>query len=378
MLSPPAGRAAAVRSVIDALYGIEIFLEPIRDMERMAIEPLPMFDGFLDQWRALLSKNPEGERKVDLNGDQAGWLREVVRRLEGPEGLAKVARSTRRAEDLHAWCRSLVDADDWARALLAFQEAADLVADDGGARGELLDGAAFAAWKLGRNDLPQCFEHAWRAAPSMPRLCRWLGSASVKVAIRRRVDDALVACPRRAARQRAFLHVLQADFESAAKLLWAAPGLGWSDSEHPGHLLFKLFSELLGQKGKPTSPRLELPSHLGTSIGALEWMPFKAEEAVLATPEVAEVLRKAGIEGIRSAAARSAVLAAMRRAAEKRLAGVTEQKRRRHYGHAAGLVATCVACDRSTESARWLAAIEEGYRRFPALRAELVRALHGP
>jgi len=30
------------------------------------------------------------------------------------------------------------------------------------------------------------------------------------------------------------------DFEAAAKLLASAPGLGWSDGEHPGHLLFPI------------------------------------------------------------------------------------------------------------------------------------------
>jgi hypothetical protein len=61
--------------------------------------------------------------------------------------------------------------------------------------------------------------------------------------------------------------------------------------------------------------------------------------------------------------------------AERRVSGVTEQKRRRHYGHAAELVAACVACDGSLEGARWVASIRTEYRRFPALRAEFDRAL---
>ena len=35
------------------------------------------------------------------------------------------------------------------------------------------------------------------------------------------------------------------DYESAAKRLAVAPGLGWADPEHPGHLLFRLFGESL-------------------------------------------------------------------------------------------------------------------------------------
>jgi len=40
--------------------------------------------------------------------------------------------------------------------------------------------------------------------------------------------------------------VHQGEFEAAAKLLASAPGLGWSDSEHPGHMLFHVFCQLLG------------------------------------------------------------------------------------------------------------------------------------
>jgi len=97
------------------------------------------------------------------------------------------------------------------------------------------------------------------------------------------------------------------------------------------------------------------------------------DEPHLATPELADVLRRAGVEPVADTKLRKAVLAAMRKAAEKRIAGVIEEKRRRHYDHAASLVAACVAADRSRESARWAAAIREERRRFPAFRAELDR-----
>ena len=90
-------------------------------------------------------------------------------------------------------------------------------------------------------------------------------------------------------------------------------------------------------------------------------------------PEVAHILRQAGIDAFPNARARVAVLAAMRKAADGCLAEVTEQKRCRHYGHAAQLVAACVTCDRPPEVARWVASIGDEYRRFPALHAELNR-----
>lgn len=375
MLSPPAERAEAVRAAIDEVHGVGDFWEPLRVMERVAVEPLPGLDDFLREWRALIARKPADLRKSDWDTEEDRWLREVVQRLEGSDGLAKIARSTRRADDLVAWCSSLVAAGNWKTALSAFEEAAGLVADKEYARGELLDGAARAAQELGRDDLPAWLERAWRAGPNMLRLCRWLGSADSKAAIRKRTAKALEACPQQAARQRALLHVLQGDFEPAAKLLAAAPGLGWSDGEHPGHLLFSLFAGLLGGKRKPPLPSAELFSHRGMDIEELELMTGDGDEPRLATPEIEQILRNAGVDGIPNAAARSTVLFAMREAAKSRLAGVTDQKRRRHYGHAAELVAVCVGCDRSPETARWAASLRTEFRRFPALRAELDKAL---
>jgi len=364
-----------LKSASDEVHGVGHFWEPIREMERVAVEPLAGLVAFLPEWRALIARKSADARKTDWDTKEDRWLREVVQRLEGSDGLAKVARSTRRTDDLRAWCRSLRDAGDWKAALPAFEEAAGLVTDKDYARGELLDGAALAAQQLGRDDLPKWLERAWRASPSMLRLRRWLGSAGSKAAIRKRTAEALEACPKPAARQRALLHVIQNDFEPAAALLAAAPGLGWSNSEHPGHLLFPLFAGLLGGTRRPPSESTELLSHRGMGIDDLELMTGDGDEPRLSTPEIEQILRTVGIDAIPKAGARGAVLVAMRKAAENRLAGVTDQKRRRHYGHAAELVAVCLGCDRSPETARWAASMRTEYQRFPALRAELDRAL---
>jgi hypothetical protein len=378
MLSPPSERAAAVRAAIAEVQGLGQFWEPIRELERVAVEPLPGLKEFLPEWRALIAQKPAGHRSRDWDTDEDRWLREVVQRIDGSEGLAKIARTTKRADDLRAWCKSLVEAGDWKAALPAFEEAAGLVADKDYARGELLDGAALAAQNLGRKDLSAWFERAWRAGPSMLRLRRWLGSAGNKAALRKRASEARLACPKPAVRQRAFLHVLQGEFEPAANLLAAAPGLGWSNGEHPGHLLFPLFTRLLGGKKKATSPRTALMLHRGMDLEELEAMTADEDEPVLAAPEVDQLLELAGVATIPTPDTRTAVIAAMRKAAESRLAGVTEQKRRRHYGHAAELVGACVSCDSSTDTARWVAALRAEHKRFPALRAELDRALGAP
>lgn len=378
MLSPPAQRAAAVRAAIVEVQGLDHFWEPIRELERVAVEPLPGLEDFLPAWRLLFAQKPAGDRNRDWDTDEDRWLREVVQRMDGADGLVKIARATKRTDDLRAWCKSLADAGDWKAALPAFEEAVELVADKGYARGELLDGAALAAQNLGRKDLSSWFERAWRAGPSMLRLRRWLGSAVSKATLRKRAAAALLACPKQAARQRALLHALQGEFEPAAELLASAPGLGWSSGDHPGYLMFPVFTRLLGGTKRATSPRTELMAHRGVDFSETEATTAEEDDPRLVAPEVDQLLDQAGIDGVSSPAARSAVIAAMRKAAESRLAGVTAQQRRSHYGHAADLVAACVSCDPSPEMARWLAGLRAEHKRFTALRAKLDRALREP
>lgn len=375
MLSPPSGRAAAVLAAVQEVRCLAPFWEPIREMERVSIERLPGLDEFLPEWRTLIERESAevSSNDPDIRWDQ--WLREVVLRLEGSDGLATLARSTRHADDLHAWCRSLVVAGNWQAALPAFEEAAGLVTDNRYTRGLFLDGAALAAQELARDDLSSWLERAWRAAPSMPRLLRWIGSAGSQAAIRERAAEALMSCPNQATRQQALVHVLLGEFELAATLLAAAPGLGWSSDEHPGHLLFPLFTELLDGKREPASRDAERSSHRSTDLEDLDVTDAGDVESRLVTPAVEQIIESAGIGAISSVAARDAVLLAMRKAAEKRVAGVTDQKRRRYYRHAAELVAACVTCDQSSASSGWATALRHEYRRFPALRDELDTAL---
>jgi len=373
MMSEPVQRAETVRTAFHEVHGVSYFFEPIREMERAAIEALPGLADFLPQWRVIIEREAAGDRHSDWDGEADRWLREVIRRIEGSDGLANVARSTRRADDLRAWCESLVEAGDWNAALSAFEEAAELVTARESARGGFLDGAALAAQEIGKQDVSPWLERAWRAQPTMPRLRRWLGSATTKHSIHERVAEALQACPTQAQRQHAFLHLLQGDVGHAAELLAEAPGLGWSNGEHPGHLIFTWFQTVLGGNGA-SRRAIALPD-VGMDIEEREFLTSDGDEPLLATPEVDDILRDAGVEGVSDAKARKAALAAMRKAAEMRVAGVTDQKRRRHYGHAASLVAACVACDGSPETGQWAATLRGKYRRFPAFCAELDRRM---
>jgi len=191
--------------------------------------------------------------------------------------------------------------------------------------------------------------------------------------IARRAAEALDSCPKQSYRQRALLHVLLDDPASAATLLDAAPGLGWSDDEHPGHLLFPLFATLLSE-----SESLRNMAHRasrGMDIEEHELPTLDHDDPRLSTPEIDQIFERAGLGVLANSDAREAVIDSMRTAAERRVEGVVRNRRRQHYEHAASLVAICAAIDPSPTTARWLTRLRDEYRRYPALRAELDRAL---
>lgn len=101
-----------------------------------------------------------------------------------------------------------------------------------------------------------------------------------------------------------------------------------------------------------------------------------ADDAELHTdgdePVLDRLLVLAGVGGVESSV-RATLLTAMRKAAERRVHGLTGAKRSRHYDHAAELVAAVVECEPSLETAGWVASLRESYRRYPSLRGALDR-----
>ena len=237
MTAAPECRGEAVPAAIDEVHELGHFWEPLCEIERVAVETLPGFGEFLPEWRALIEDRAQEERRSDWDSDVDRWLREVVQRMEGAEGLAK--------------------------------------------------------------------------------------------------------------------------------LLASAPGLGWSGGEHPGHLLFPFFCSLL--TGTP------FDTEQANDFEELSAMSER-DKPCLAVPEIASLIGLAGVTVPGSEKSREAVLSAMRKAAEKRIAAVTANKRRRHYEHAAALALTCVRIDPSGSTA-WMGRIRREYNRYPALQRELTE--HG-
>ena len=155
--------------------------------------------------------------------------------------------------------------------------------------------------------------------------------------------------------------MLLVDFAAATRLLKRAKGRGWSSPDHPGHLLSPLFVRLLGGAELQREPERDL--------GELSLLSER-EGPRLATATIDDLVRLAGVRAPIAPEARATVVESMRTAAEKRLAGVTENTRRRHYAHAASLALACAQVDDSTAGVEWLASIRNRYRRYPALQRE--------
>jgi hypothetical protein len=382
MTSTEAKRAEAVLAALDAVRAEGHFWTPIAELERVAVEPLPGMADFLPRWRGVVAARASGQRKDDWETDPDRWLSEATRRLEGPEGLASLARRTRRAHDLLAWCQSVRETGDWDRALRALGEAAKL-ARSSAVRADLLDGAAIAAHQLGRDDVAERLERAWRASPTLLRLCRWLDTAPGPVVLKTRARKALSLCPKRAHRQRVFLYVLTGHPQEAVRLVAAAPGLGWSQEEHPGHLGFWLLAALIAPEGAVLAVG---PPNLASAAeselaGITEWpTDLEAQNSTsvvprLPLPDLTRIVTLADPRPPTGSAARAALLMALRTAAERRAAGVTKEKRRRYYEHVARLVGTCVAVDRGPDTTAWVSGIRTRYRRFSAMQTEFERML---
>jgi hypothetical protein len=63
MASPLAQRADAVLRAIEDMRDAGSFWAPVRERERVAVEPLPDFDIFLPQWRALVQEASGGSKE---------------------------------------------------------------------------------------------------------------------------------------------------------------------------------------------------------------------------------------------------------------------------------------------------------------------------
>lgn len=132
-----------------------------------------------------------------------------------------------------------------------------------------------------------------------------------------------------------------------------------------------LFPQLLESRAADSPSPATGSAVRGFDLDVLESGSIDPNEPRLRAVEIPQILALAGAQGPISGKNRSAVLAGMRKAAAKRVEGVTKKQRHRYYGHAAWLVATCAAFDPSSATDEWVERLRAKYSRYPALRREL-------
>ena len=225
--TPLRNRADAMVRALEQVEGVGTLLSPIKDMEDVSGGVLPDLRAFLPLWVKRLQRFRPSKDEWETEHER--WLREAVFRADGVGGLERIARKTKRPQACLAWYEALADQGDWTAALKACNAAARMVRQSHW-RGELLDGAALAAQELGRLDLGKRLEAAWRAAPTMSRLLRWLAvDGDDYERIRSKAARSLARSPKTATRQIGLLRVLVGDVTGAAAgtgevaLVWAGP-----------------------------------------------------------------------------------------------------------------------------------------------------------
>ncbi len=381
--TPIAERVDAVLRAIATAHELSYIDDPIEDVTTALGQAPPDLDAFLSVWIERL------ERDATVSGDfesaQERWLRAAVGRRDGVTGLERLARSSKRAEAARAWCNAFVAAGAWDKALLAYETSASFVKETY-SRGDFLDGAALAAQMLGRKDLATRIKAAWLGAPSLLRVTRWLlaGEPSPS-AIRKRASTALLESPTKAPRIVGFLQILAGDIRGAAQHLAKCDGLGWSSRDHAGHVLFPTFAWLLG--GAPVGTvreGLALALHrplCGEFEYATDFCGASSLEAVprLKNPAIVEIMQRADAAARMSGDDRAVMLDAMKAAAIRRTDSLLDKRRRRHYEHAATLVACCVEFEGSSgtqvSTSDWAERLRARTSRFPAFQEELRAAL---
>lgn len=375
--TPLDARVDAVLRAIEDAEGVGTLLSPIKDLEDVCAGSVPELDAFLPLWVSRLERFRPSKDEWETAHER--WLREAVLRLEGVDGLERLARKTRRPQACLAWCEAVADSRRWRDALKAYEAAAKIVGASHW-RGALLDGAALAAQELGRPDFTACLGRAWRAAPTVTRLVRWLAAGRGRPpTMRAQAVKALPHCPKNEGRQVGLLQLLAGDVHAAAATLSKAPGLGWSSEGHPGHVLFPAFAMLVA-RGRQWDIAPVLVSNLeAATADSLDAFRDAAERrATLRSPSMMQFVRDACAGVVLCDAERVVLHDAMVVAGQKRVDGIVGASRRRHYAHAATLVAACVACapeDVEKATSGWVAGLRRTHSRKHAFREELTRAL---
>lgn len=375
-----AERPMALLRVLDQTWRMAAVTTMLDGMQRVSGQPLPDLDEFLPQWIAALDRARTGN--TAWNVDVGPLRREAILLHEGVDGLGRQAKRSKSPEDYRAWIDALVAEERWDDAYAAVIAAAKQQKKPHQAA--FFDAAATLARRRGTDEAAH-LEAAWRALPTVARFLRVVDhehGADLRIRARA-VSKGIRSSPR----LDAVIAIATADVDRLVSLVSTAPALGWS-GDHSGWIAFPALVKIVGGVAPVGTARHEVCVGLDESddgfIEPLDEMqyglfdPFDEVGPRSLVPmkpmSIATLIDRAQIQ-VDAAARRAAIHAALRNAAERRLDGILKNKRRRHYGSVATLVACCVELDGRSDA--WLARLQGQARRYPAFRSALDSALAG-
>jgi len=258
--SEPESRASEVLEAVVRLSMVGPISSPLALMESASPRALEDLAAFTIDWANLLETHSEATDRVvvDVWTPSQALLAEALERLEGIDGIAKIARRSRDLAHFRTWMLRLADTHAWDMALDVVEEA-DGALDDPLGRALILDaGVVLAARASDRTRAAELAERALAAHPTHDRLIRFLlldePDRDVLRARALRLDDGALDV---SARMRCLLHALLGRFVNVAMLLEESSA-AWEDAEHAAEIAFPalLLAFYGGKKGTPTSSKL--------------------------------------------------------------------------------------------------------------------------
>lgn len=357
----PAGRARAMLHGCDQVARMCLLVDPLRQlMEEAPLDIAESMAEFEPAWQdelesELVRAKAAGHELSPL----LGWFTKSVQRSGAAHGLLRVARLSGDPVTWEEWVDELVSQQAWSDVIESVSEALSSVGGSlFGAR--LADVALAASFKV--ETCPERVRWAERSFRSEPTLRRLLILNAVDSECSASSDDRdyLSLLPpdtlRQGGRVVGAVHLVSGQWAEAARILAQADRLGWSNSHHPGHLVYPVLLWLLRQMGEPAVPSDDsMPSvgltqtpfldaacavldlagaaSLDTSLLPQRRLPASLE-AVLPTLTLAQALAPVLKRAEPSSQSMETVLQCLHMAATSRVSGALDAGRRRMYGDA--------------------------------------------
>ncbi|MCD4751090.1 MAG: hypothetical protein K8R59_17090 [Thermoanaerobaculales bacterium] len=226
------------------LYVARVSMKAVIDAE---VDSLPGLARFFDEWKTALTTMETGRFSGSYidNPLRRRLLREVFALDGGADGLAELARKdgSHHAEAYHDWVTALIDSGRNEEALAAAQEGAEKILQNR-LKAKMCDRLAELASELGRTQVSvNARRKAWRIEPKQSRLQDLLGEAASDPAEieSRAIEEhewGRESDIKLADNLAGLLEVLVGDFAAAQTRLLKAKVLGWSNTTHPGQVVF--------------------------------------------------------------------------------------------------------------------------------------------